>query len=223
MTRLIGADLTGRAFALARRTYRRVLPGTLYRHWSARPRRGDGKTRPAREDLRRCCLRFGRAMGLVQSSRTALLQVSGSTSLSLSRAGAYMKMGAMHPSISPKLKKRSYSSSVLLFAPLPPCAAARIAVPGRRAHSTPLPTDGNARAHGRVSPRPPRPGPVRHGRGRTLDWCFGQPSPASYSACWSFAACTCSSFAGCSLLGSSRVDSSAGCKLTALILPRLSC
>src|SRR4051812_32484044 len=46
------------------------------------------------------------------------------------------------------------------------CAGFRCAALCRRARTRPLRNGGNARAHGRALPLPPRPPPVRRGRGR---------------------------------------------------------
>lgn len=195
-----------------------------YRRACVRLQRACDTRQPARACPPRRCGGPDGAREYRRNPRVVLHSVSGSTRPSLSRAGAYTKLGARCARVSVRrLRSEAIPALEPLFAPLPPYGAARIAAPERRARSRLPRTDGNARARGRASPLPPRSAPDRRGRERIVDWCFGQRCPTSYSACWSFAAWALSSFAGCSSFGAARVDSSAACRLTALILPRSSC
>jgi hypothetical protein len=54
------------------------------------------------------------------------------------------------------------------------CAAVRRAEPCPRERTRQLRTGGNARAHGRALPLPPRPAPVRRGRGRIAGLSCGR-------------------------------------------------
>ena len=175
MIRFIDAGLMGRAFALVRRNGRRGLRSMSYRRACVRLQRACGTRQPARASPPRRCGGPNGAREYRRNPRVVLHSVSGSTNRSLSRAGAYSGEVSRYVRLSVvRLISDAISAPALLFAPLPAYAVAQIAVPERRAHSRLPRSDGNARAHGRASPLPPRSAPDRRGRGRTRDWCFGQ-------------------------------------------------
>jgi hypothetical protein len=147
----------------------------------------------------------------------APILVSGSTIQSLSRARAYGGIARDQPLY--QLSARQANGFMRSARPRPsarPCAAlrqyaaSRSSRPCGRARSTPLRTDGNARAHCRASPLRRPPGPVRRGRGRTRGSSFGRSARPAYPACSA-------SFAGCA-----SVAASALLRFTAAILPRRS-
>ena len=94
MIRFIDAGLMGRAFALVRRNGRRGLRSMSYRRACGRLQRACGTRQPARASPPRRCGGPDGAREYRRNPRVVLHSVSGSTNRSLSRAGAYTKLGA---------------------------------------------------------------------------------------------------------------------------------